>query len=71
MRKSQFRKECRVDVFKVTDELNVSKSVAEELVLLGGNAETAIEASKASRGLDQAKARAIDLRFKRLEKKLS
>lgn len=58
-------------VKKLQAELDVSYSVADELLRLsGGDMSLAISTSRESQGLNQCKANIIDRRFKRLEKKL-
>jgi hypothetical protein len=53
---------------ELRQRLNVSRSVAEELLTLaGGDVELAVQASSESSGLTQCKARIIDERFKKLE----
>lgn len=50
------------------DRIGVGNCVANELLVLsGGDVDLAEEASRASDGLDQCKARIIDERFRRLE----
>ena len=57
------------DVKFLCDELDIKPSVAKELALLAdGNLDLAVEASKASWGLGEAKARIIDERFKQIER---
>lgn len=53
---------------ELRERIDVSKSVAEELLILaGGDIELAVQASVESRGLTQCKANIIDKRFNRLE----
>ena len=53
---------------ELRERLNVSKSVAEELLTLaGGDVELAVQASLESNGLTQCKANIIDKRFSKLE----
>lgn len=53
---------------ELRQRLNVSQSVAEELLTLaGGDIELAVQASAESNGLTQCKASIINKRFNRLE----
>lgn len=55
-------------VNELMERLGVGWSVANELLILtGGDIDMAEEASRKSFGLDQAKANAIDARFRKLE----
>lgn len=51
-------------------KLDISDGVASELLTLSNNVDLAIEASNASRGIDQCKAYIINKRFKRIEKEM-
>ena len=55
-------------VKQLRDRIGVGAGVANELLILsGGDVDMAVDASLASEGLDQCKARIIDSRFSRLE----
>lgn len=56
---------------EVADQLDISKHLARELLILaGGDEEIVVDASLASRGLDQCKARILDMRLCTIEQEL-
>lgn len=58
-------------VGEVADTLGISQHLARELVILaGGSVPMVITASRMSKGLDQCKARILDMRFCTIEDEL-